>query len=264
MKPVLLHYHIFKNAGTTIDWILEKNFRNLLRFDDFTNPRATQTPEKLLQFIKGKEFDAITSHQLRFPIPESSIFLFIPLIFIRHPVDRSFSIHAFEKRNQADYYYSNMAKKLDLKGFIQFNLNSEFKAMRNSQTRFLSKQNNLDDLENHDLDIAKMRLEQCNFGVVDMMDKSLVLIENNLKNNFPRVDFSYKKLNISRFGSMQENLEKEEKEVGKELMIQIKNENLYDFELYEFAKKRLLESIQQTPDFDLKLKDFIQRCKKLQ
>lgn len=70
-RPLLLHYHIFKNAGTTFDWILERNFRqDALKFDDITKPRPTLSTEQMLQFLAiHYNAKSISSHQLRFPFP---------------------------------------------------------------------------------------------------------------------------------------------------------------------------------------------------
>jgi len=51
-KPVCLHFHIFKNAGSTIDWILDKNFsKNHLSMDDTENTGAILSWDKILDYF---------------------------------------------------------------------------------------------------------------------------------------------------------------------------------------------------------------------
>ena len=74
-KPVCLHFHIFKNAGTTLDWILDKNFsENHLTLDDLEDRGARLQWDDVLKFLeKNPDVKAFSSHQLRFPIPENTI-----------------------------------------------------------------------------------------------------------------------------------------------------------------------------------------------
>lgn len=41
MNNVVVHYHIFKNAGSIVDWILKKNFGELARKFDGPDPEGT-------------------------------------------------------------------------------------------------------------------------------------------------------------------------------------------------------------------------------
>ena len=51
-KPVILHYHIFKNAGTTIEWIFKKNFgENAVSIDDVRNSGTLISNKVLLDLL---------------------------------------------------------------------------------------------------------------------------------------------------------------------------------------------------------------------
>lgn len=52
-KPVLLHYHIFKNAGITIQWIFEKNFSNDVVRIDIDKKGAIMSQDFVLNYLKN-------------------------------------------------------------------------------------------------------------------------------------------------------------------------------------------------------------------
>ena len=90
-KPICLHFHIFKNAGTTIDWILKKNFGKQFVALDHKKPGEILSWKEVLSHIDGqKDVKAFSSHQIRFPLPQSDRYNFLPMIFIREPIDRAF------------------------------------------------------------------------------------------------------------------------------------------------------------------------------
>lgn len=267
-NPVCLNYHILKNAGKTIDWILEKNFgKDALKFDDIMKPRCTLSTEQMLQFLANHHnAKSISSHQLRFPVPRHPDFQFLAMAFFRHPIDRAYSIYSFMKRDTRDDHYILKAKSSTLKQFIQFNLESDYKVMRNFQVRFLSRQDNMADIDIHDLYRAYGSLKQCTvFGIVERMDESLVLGEELLRNYFPELDMSYITQNIShdRNGTLNERLEKGRLEIGSELMDRLIESNNLDFLLYDYASKKLDELMNNINNFNNKLSDFKKRCQEL-
>ena len=94
-KNICLHYHIFKNGGTTIEWILKKNFGKYAISRDTNSPKGILDNQIILDEIKKNErIKAISSHQIRFPLPKHENEIFIPILFIRNPIDRIFSIYS--------------------------------------------------------------------------------------------------------------------------------------------------------------------------
>lgn len=268
MRNIIIHYHIFKNAGTTFDWTLEKNFGNkALKFDKYDEPLATMMPHDLLIFLEN-HVDAISvsSHQLRFPIPCHSNFRFLPIIFFRNPLDRAFSIYSFYKRDSRKIEIVDIAKRSTFKQFIQYNLDSNSPYMNNFQTRFITKQDNFSFVDISDMFQAFTILNQLAiFGIVERMDESLVLYELELQKHFP-IDLSYIAQNVSkdRYGSLNERIEYTRTEIGDELFDKLIDCNHLDFQLYEYVNKRLDAMIDEVNDFHSKLIDFKQRCARLQ
>ena len=166
-KPIILHYHLFKNAGTTIDLILEKNFgENAIRID-VKKPKGIVSNNAVLQYIeKNPKVNSVSSHQLRFPVPEDSNFIFLPMIFIRHPIDRIFSIYSYNKKRNVQKKLAEFAKKMNVSEYITWILNSEeSRDMKNFQVLFITKPNNEVRESEKDLELAKKDSVNCLFLV---------------------------------------------------------------------------------------------------
>ena len=79
-NPVFLHYHIFKNGGQTLEWILEKNFSEYAIRIDTDLTAGILSNDVLLDCLnKNQKIKSISSHQIRLPVPESTSFHFIPV-----------------------------------------------------------------------------------------------------------------------------------------------------------------------------------------
>src|SRR5260370_39020588 len=88
-RQVILHYHIFKNAGTTVEPILKNNFRARFARFDSDDYNSTVSNESLLEFLAvHSDVVAITSHHLRPPKPLDDHFVVHDILFLRHPVAR--------------------------------------------------------------------------------------------------------------------------------------------------------------------------------
>jgi hypothetical protein len=269
-NSVILHFHIYKNAGSTIDWILEKNLGKKFKRIDFPNKPEGRLPfSMILNYLrKNPTIQAISSHHLQFPVFEDNYFQFLPIIFIRHPIDRAFSMYSFKKYSEDGKDMDMiMAKTSSLKEYIQWNLSIKTqRPMKNWQVLFLSDKTSRSISKNDDFDIAKKRMIQCTcLGVVDRIEESLVVAEENLYPYFENIDLSYVKQNVSkgRKKTLQERLMDEETLIGSDLANTLYVENRLDMALYLEANKELNRRIMQIKNFQQKLEDFKIRCKKL-
>lgn len=101
-RNVLVHYHIFKNAGTTFERVLDENFGDKhLAFDGpFSFSHVNQ--DQLATVIDHHPSHvAFSSHQIHLPVPSSLNFRAIPIVFVRHPLLRIRSVYLFSQRNTA-------------------------------------------------------------------------------------------------------------------------------------------------------------------
>jgi hypothetical protein len=267
-RPIILHYHIFKNAGTTIDLILENIFGENAKRIDAKKPRDLVPNRAVLQYVANNHsINSVSSHQLRFPAPEDSNFSFLPMVFIRHPIDRIFSIYSYNKKRNDEIRLVKEAKEKSASEYILWNLNSEkSRDMKNFQVQFITNPINKVEQSPNDLEIAKKLLHELFLcGVVDRLDESLVLAEESLRPFFNEIDFSYIRRNVStdRPENLQERIKEAHRTVGDDLMNRLKEENSQDLHLYEFSKSLLDERINEIEGFDEKMEDFKSRCGKL-
>jgi len=265
-----MHFHIFKNAGTTIDWVLQKNFKkHHFTLDDTKKPNRILQWDDVIDFLKKqKSFPkAFSSHQIRFPLPQNSEFKFLPIVFIRNPIDRAFSIYYFKKKQTDDSIGSVLARSMTLLEFIGWNLSkTKYLPMKNFQVFFLSRQENSSEINMDDLVIAKNRLKNCKIiGVVERLDESLVVAEEELKQYFEKIDLSYVKQNVSteRVGKLDDRLQQGGSDIGDTLMDELIQKNKFDSLLHEFANEELDLRIKNINEFENKLDDFKNRCKNL-
>jgi len=267
-KIVCLHFHIFKNGGTTLEWILNQNFGSNAISKDTDDPKGILENKIILDILKKNEkIKAISSHQLRFPLPEKEGVLFIPIVFFRHPIDRAFSIYSFQRnRTDADRPGIRKAKELDLNGYIKWNLEmKKFMPMKNFQVIFLSDKPVETKVNDLDYNLALKRMKNCSvLGVVDRFDESLVVAEEVLRPYFPGIDLSYVKQNVSkdRSGNLEEKIEAGKKLVENETMDMLMEENDFDLQLYSKANEELDKRINDIKSFEEKIIEFQKRCKK--
>src|SRR5215472_14641285 len=87
-RQILVHYHIFKNAGTSIDAMLRASFRS--RWEKFDPDLPVSDPSGMLaQFIAERpRVRAISSHTICPPLPAIEGTYLQPIFFLRHPIAR--------------------------------------------------------------------------------------------------------------------------------------------------------------------------------
>jgi len=267
-NPICIHFHIFKNAGTTIDTVLQRNFSEDAITMDTGVPDGILSWTKVLDYIKEKHptTKSFSSHQLRFPLPQSSEYQFLPIIYIRHPIDRAFSMYSFDKQRISfrDINTVVKAKSTDLAGYIKWNLRlKNHMVMKNYQVLYLSDKPRGSTVGESDLGLVIERIKNCPvIGVVDRLDESLVLAEKTLGKYFDAIDLSYVKQNVSkdRTGNLSQRLETGRENIGNELMNKLENENKLDLKLYSITNQILDGRLKELTDFDDKLIDFKNRC----
>ena len=89
MRFVILHYHFLKNAGMSIESILHRSFGSFFSSIDTEERDGHITEEALLDHLRRNPLvKAVSSHQIRYPVPRVAGFLFFDLCFLRDPFDR--------------------------------------------------------------------------------------------------------------------------------------------------------------------------------
>ncbi|MFM2355056.1 MAG: hypothetical protein RLZZ528_792 [Pseudomonadota bacterium] len=141
MRRVICHYHIYKNAGTSFEAVLDESFgEGHLRFDG-PFPFFTIDQEQLDRIILRKTAArAFSSHQIQLPVPVSAAYSVVPVVFLRHPVLRIASVWRFKRAAADGTETSRLARGHDFAGWIEACLADpqEIAQVSNAQTRLLS------------------------------------------------------------------------------------------------------------------------------
>jgi hypothetical protein len=134
-RTIILHYHLFKNAGTSVDAILKRNFGDKWVTREFPAMGGNNT-ELVEEWIRETP-DAIaySSHTMMGPIPEIEGVRVISFMLLRDPIERIKSAYRFERTQQADTWGAKLAKEHDFEGYVRARLtHSGDRQCRNFQT----------------------------------------------------------------------------------------------------------------------------------
>jgi len=137
-RKILIHCHIFKNAGTTFDWSLQRTFGQA--FIDHRDDEPMRTGAAYLgpylQEQRQGQLKALSSHHVRFPLPELENIKLIPLVLLRNPIDRAGSVYSFERQQKSNSPGAINAKKLTFPEYIDWRMEPQANGvLRNAQVR---------------------------------------------------------------------------------------------------------------------------------
>lgn len=144
MKKYLVHYHIYKNAGSTIDNAIKKCYgkSSLLELDK--DPRykdSDEFNEDLIDSVieSGGDYRAFSSHRMTPTVHRSSKYTFYPLVNLRHPLLRAGSVYRYERIRPDDKPGKEYAQDLSFPEWLDWSMNNTLNIeSRNYQTTLLS------------------------------------------------------------------------------------------------------------------------------
>ena len=200
MRFVILHYHIFKNAGSTIEDILDHSFGE--RFGKLETPTdggLICNPDLVRYLDAHPALRAVSSHQIRHPIPEAPGYLFFDICFLRDPIDRLRSIYDYfrQRPNPADPM-SDLANRCGLGDFVAGMVESYPLFIRDNQVNLLACAGDSDEPNERDLELAMRRMLATSFlGVVDCFEQSAAAGKEALRAAFPELDCARAPVNVS-------------------------------------------------------------------
>ena len=247
-KVILLHHHIFKNAGSTIDAILSRNFGTVgaVKYDKPIGEKGEHilNNNELVEILRmNPKCISFSSHQFNLSEFNSSDFEFVDMAFVRHPLDRLSSIYYFYNSNPS--LISNLAdtvRKQSLINFMSSFVRGEHAWLGQSSqtwifaTHFAEKYT-LPTRHTLHRAIERAKSVLC-LGVVEKFDESTAYFEHALVREFGSVDFSYEVINKSsgRKNTLQERLNDLRETLGAELYDQLLALNQLDLELWEYCQ----------------------------
>jgi hypothetical protein len=239
-RNVIVHYHFFKNAGTSLDHLLKQAFPEAWRQLE-ADERGAITAERLLdEFREKPELQVISSHTARLSLPTAEDIRVFPLVFLRHPLDRILSVYQFERKQTEETEGSVQARKLDLPAFVEWRLARprDF-SFRNFQAHRLA--GLASDCETGDLFERGLKgLQNLPFvGLVEAFDESISVLERWLKPDFPAIRLGTARLNVTQSGdsSLIERLAQLKTTLGPERHARLLRENEADLKLYHHVAR---------------------------
>lgn len=138
-RHIVLHYHLFKNAGTSVDAILKRNFGARWVTAEFPRAGGPNTARVEKWIRETPESCAYSSHTMIGPLPEIAGVEVIPLILLRDPIARIRSAYHFERGQDAETWGARLAKRQDFAGYVRTRLaRSGDRQCRNFQTHRLA------------------------------------------------------------------------------------------------------------------------------
>jgi hypothetical protein len=247
-RHVIIHYHLFKNAGTSVDAILKRNFGARWIAQEYQpQPAATMAASVRSLLLERPDITAVSSHTLLLPLPEVPGVEIFPIIFIRHPIDRLHSAYTFEREQQSDTEGARLAKETDFAGYLRARLEKPRERFcRNAQTFRLAMAIPPDGRP--ELDRALQAFETLPFvGSVEAFGASVAALQRLLAGPFPGFHAFEAFENVTRPQQrLDHRLSGIRAEIGDELFETLGDANADDLALYH----RSLNRYDQSPATD--------------
>jgi|CXWL01.1.fsa_nt_gi hypothetical protein len=251
MRDILIHHHIFKNAGSSFSSILDHNFgRNHVNIEA-SEPWGVLHQDEIMRLIQDNpQIKAVSSHTARlFPAKVGNI-RFHPMLFLRHPIDRVGSVYSFERRqpNNSSSIGAKIARQSSIKEYVAWRLTKGNGAViRNFQVVFISgreRDMRYAEATIDDLMLAKERIAQMKvFGLVEFFQESLVKLKKSHEEVMESFEIKYAHQNQSadREEHIDSRIEVLKQALGAALYEELIEKNSLDIELYNTARKLFLQ-----------------------
>ncbi|WP_183098445.1 sulfotransferase family 2 domain-containing protein [Nocardioides pelophilus] len=250
-RAVIFHYHLFKNAGTSLDALFQEQFAGRWVTREFP-PQPGENRRAVRDWI-GETPDAVcfSSHTALLPPPVVPRTRVLPVIFVRHPLDRIASAYSFERKQGDLGFGSTLARHTSLAGYVETRLSlPRDRQCRNFHTaRFADMTPAKPDDE---LPRALRALEELPFvGLVETFEVSLQKLQSFLeREGFEGIDLRPVKHNVSRDRalSLDERLDGMASELGAELYAELERANADDLRFYAAAVKAAGQDTPSDPE----------------
>jgi hypothetical protein len=242
-EPVLIHYHIFKNAGSSLDRLLAASFG--VNWVAFEGAQSGGVPDagQLQAFLAARpSVRAVSTHLARPPLPAPHC---LPIVMLRHPIDRARSVFQFLRRDSS---LKDHARAQDgFAAFVDWSLDTpaEGVAIRNYQVFHLSdatfRPNNVSlDSTRDDLAQAQALIASWPaFGLTRAFAASCDLFETVYAPLFPELEFypAHDNASPDHAATEEDAIEAARAELGPVVFARLCAANELDLALYAFARR---------------------------
>jgi len=241
MREILVHYHLFKNAGSSIDKILR---------DAFGEQWISHDPPKLIPAVEMAEFieqnpdaRAISSHMLCSPIAKctNEEIKVLPIVVLREPISRIRSAWLFEWMKQIgkEEPIGSITEYIQEKFSVpRGNAIENFQCVRLSNVKTDSTRCPRSVKDRTLLENAQQFIDDLPvFGLVEKFEESLEMMSAEYGHISSDLKFVNTKKNVIQDTSktIEERQTQLREEIGEELYAEVILRNQLDIELYAYA-----------------------------
>lgn len=240
-RTIIVHYHLFKNAGTSVDAMLKHNFGSSWVNREFAWPNGGSNTAEVSAFLQDHpHIRVLSSHTALLPLPQLDDAEIFPILFLRHPLDRLKSAYLFHRDPSLDGYEPQLAKQFDFGGYARALLDTRGnRSARNFHAHRLAF--NEDPDNGPEIDRALRTLAALPFvGLVEAYDESIGRLYKLLSAHYPNLVPLITHENVTRpqTASLEERLAGIAEELGPELYAELNEANADDLRLFEEARSR--------------------------
>lgn len=246
-RIILIHHHIFKNAGTSFNYALKQAFGK--QFMEYDLPGGQVVSSDILKEViqANPQVMSISGHHMAMPTPQGEDFQTISSVLIRKPLSRIRSIYDFERNQKAETAGAIKAKELDFKGFVLWRLETSPIVFCDYQTHYCSRTELMKPKyrpTEADLELAIENLKSAAIvGTVEQYNETLAIAQHCLRESFedPSIDLKPVSLNITskKSTSDEEVRQKLVDDLGADLVDRLEEMNQLDNTLYQIASSML-------------------------
>jgi hypothetical protein len=272
-RSIILHHHIFKNAGSTLDAALRRQFGcGFAEFHPNASDSGRVSPEELKYFVDQHwRLWAISSHHFmgrdfKSSLPEKrDEYQFFDFVLLRHPVSRLASIYLYYRGLPKEDHPLHMASHdQSFSEFLEFIISSYPNFVINPQVTMFGCDHYGVVPSNKNIDRAMARLMDVScLGVVEEYASAMVIAEYFLQPVFPDLQLHGKIANTSRrspIAGYDGSLESIQAAIGDVLFKKVCALNDLDIALWSMVSSEVERRKKYVPDFSLRLQDYSLRC----
>ncbi len=252
MRKIILHHHIFKNAGSTIISDLNRDFgEGFVEFHPSGQDHGLISEVALKKLLdQNEKIQAISSHHFMGENFNDALLLncdykFFDFILLRHPIKRLASMYFYYRRiaNPGNQIVG-AAKSFSFNDFLEFLIRNYPNHVISPQVQSLSR-SSFPPSGAH-LDLAIKRLERAALcGTVDCYFEAMVSAEYFLKGPFPELDLSFNIKNSAESSNQYDgSLGSIEKNLDRNLFQKLLKLNEMDIRLCDLANQELYRRIE--------------------
>lgn len=115
MEPYIIHYHIYKNAGTTVIRSLQNYFGEAAVLELDKDPLLENVKcydaALIRRLIEDRpEVKCFSAHRLLPSIHLVADFPVLPILYLRHPLLRAASVHRFDRQRKDSWFGKKFAE----------------------------------------------------------------------------------------------------------------------------------------------------------